>query len=320
MRVLYCHQLLPPSLLEECAPRTWFYVDMTLRQVFGSRYENRSLGDVATRAVELERVGYHAAPAVITRSHWAAASVIADYGVDAAKVHVVLPGANLDHAMYESWASVEVHRRRLQNGTGQSPVRFVYVGYDWRRKGLDRLLRAHALARARGSTAVVRVIGCDRRSLPAELRDVAGVEWCGTIDKRNDAATFVRLVAESDVGCLLSHEEAAGISLREFGALGLAVLATTAGGAAENARGETAVLVDPTESDEVLSDYLIRLAADRAWRESLRAASWERREECSWAAAVERLSTIINSSPSRSAAATSAPVAGSYGGIGNRGA
>jgi glycosyltransferase involved in cell wall biosynthesis len=299
MRFLRCYQLIAPSLLEDCAPRTCFYIDMTLRQLFGSLYEKRPLGEVATTAVALEKRGYLAARAVITRSRWAAASVVADYDVDPSKVHVVLPGANLDRATYEQWERVESQRRHLEEGRNDSdgPVRFVYVGYDWRRKGLDRLLRAHSLARERGSTAILRIIGCARSSLPPELRDITGVEWCGVIDKRTQAATYLRLVAECDAGCLLSYQEAAGLSLREYGALGLAVLATTADGAPEMAPDGTSVLVDPSDDDEVVANLLIRLSDDRDWRESLRAAAWERRRDCSWTTAVERLAAVVNMAP-----------------------
>ena len=294
LRFLRCYQLIAPSLLDDCAPHTWFYIDMTLRQLFGSLYEKRPLGDVATSAVALEKRGYLASRAVITRSRWAAASVVTDYGVDPGKVHVVLPGANLDRETYEAWEEAESQHRGLGARLDRrDPVRFVYVGYDWRRKGLDRLLRAHSLARERGSTAILRVIGCERRLLPPELRNTTGVEWCGVIDKRTQAAKYMRLVAECDVGCLLSYEEAAGISLREYGALGLAVLATTAGGAPENARRGTSVLVDADDDDEVVAGLLARLSDDREWRESLRAAAWVQRQECSWTTAVARLAAVV---------------------------
>jgi glycosyltransferase involved in cell wall biosynthesis len=301
MRFLQCYQLMAPSLLEECAPRTCFYIDMTLRQLFGSRYETRPLGEVATAALALEKRGYQAAQAVIARSAWAAASVIADYDVAPNKVHVVLHGANLDRTQYEEWQRAELERRgQRETGTQRDgPVRFVFVGYDWRRKGLDRLLRSHSLARERGSTAIVRVIGCARRSLPRELRDVSGVEWCGVIDKRTHAATYLRLVAECQIGCLLSHDEAAGFSLREYGALGLAILVTTAGGAPEMAPDGTSVRVDPADDDERVADLLMRLSGDREWRESLRAAAWEQRREFSWSLAVERLAAVVDGSPPR---------------------
>ena len=305
VRIVHIYQLMAPSVIDERAPRTWFYIDMTLHQLFGSVYEPRRLRDIFAEALALERRCYAAAAGVITRSQWAAASVIADCGVSPAKVHVVLPGANLDPHAYEAWDRAEKEQRGRvpEQERNAQPVRFVYVGYDWKRKGLDRLLRALTIARGRGAQATLRVIGCERDDLPQELRDTAGVEWCGVVSKREAPARFLQLVAECDVGCLPSWVEGAGIALREFAALGLAVLATTQGGSPENAPSGASVLIAPSADDAELADVMYRLTVEDEWRESLRGCAWERRRSYLWQRSVAQLAEIVDAGAERLASA-----------------
>ncbi|CAN5309307.1 glycosyltransferase family 4 protein [soil metagenome] len=238
-------QLYPPSVVGDPSIEKWFFIDQPLLALFDDYGTRASIGRrVARESLERERQGYHAAAGVIAHSRWAANSLIDDYGVPSDKVHVVVPGANLDPESYGEWERAEIRRRETSASlTGKDSIRFVFVGKDWKRKGLDRLLRGLALARRQGADVTLRVIGCPREALPSELRDTSGIEWCGFINKREDPKRFLRLVAECDVGCLLSRAEAGGISLREYHALGLAVFGTTAGGAPEHADPEASWLL-----------------------------------------------------------------------------
>src|SRR5207248_1430848 len=123
--------------------------------------------------------------------------------------------ANLDSAEYARWEIEEEVRHRDDIEEKERPLRLVFVGKEWHRKGLDRLLRALRLARRSGANIMLRVIGCRRELLPQDLRDTDGVEWFGFIDKRTEAGRFLRAVSYCDIGCLLSRAEAAGIAVRE---------------------------------------------------------------------------------------------------------
>lgn len=76
------------------------------------------------------RHSYHAATALITFCHWAKDSLIKDYDVPAEKVTVISSGIDL-----EQW-----HFQR--NQTIDSPVRLLFVGGDFTRKGGHTLIEA----------------------------------------------------------------------------------------------------------------------------------------------------------------------------------
>lgn len=74
---------------------------------------------------------YQEAAAIFPWSHWAAARLADGYGVDPARLHVMPPGIDL-----ERWTFPE----RPEAGTDGEPVRILFVGGDFIRKGGDLLL------------------------------------------------------------------------------------------------------------------------------------------------------------------------------------
>ena len=174
------------------------------------------------------------------------------------------------------------------------------MGKDWRRKGLDRLLPALRLARARGLSAELRVIGCDPAGLPSELRDVDGVEWCGFISRAAEGDRLFRLMAECDVGCLLSRQEFSAIVLREYLALGLAVIGPDTGGCRDLMLDDASDALPPAASDEDVADALVRVS-DPAVFDRMQQAAWRSRCTATWDAAVTRLGEIVADAPRRAA-------------------
>ena len=294
--VVNCFQLYPRSVVEDRTIRKWFFIDQTLTQLFDF-YEQRSkIGRrVAKTAIALEHAGYQAAEGVIVHSRWAAASVMDDYGIPAERVRVVTPGANIDPDQYQCWEDEETKRRAENRQRETEALKLVFVGKDWKRKGLDRLLRALAIARRAGAKTTLRVIGCTRESLPSEFRSMEGVEWLGFLDKRTDANRFLRLVGECDVGCLLSHREAGGISFREYHALGLAVLGTNSGGAPEHMIANASMAVPTTATDEEIAKTVCSLERQKDDVMRLREVAWRHRRTVLWGATVSKCQKLKHS-------------------------
>lgn len=289
-RVLNCFQLTPRTVLDDPRIESWFYIDQTMPHYLEG-YGLAADISAATRRdiLRREREGYARAAGIVCHSRWAADCVIAEAGIAPEKVHVVVPGANLDPGDYTAWA-----RQHRPRAAAEGPLKLVFVGKAPLRKGLDRLIRALMLARRAGADCRLRVIGCGPEALPAELRAAEGVEWRGFIHKRRDARAYLDAVADCDVGCLLSRAEAGGMCLREFHALGLAVIAPDVGGSPDHALAEAAHLVKPEASDAEIAALLQRLAADRAEVAALRARSWAARESVLWPAAVAQLARILD--------------------------
>jgi glycosyltransferase involved in cell wall biosynthesis len=284
--VINCFQLFAPSLVADRQVRKVFYIDMTLLQLFDFYGQRGTVGPALAReALAREREGYQAADLVVGHSSWAADSVIRDYGIAPAKVRWVIPGANLDRDLYHAWND-EVTRRGPVEADG--PLKLVFIGKYWDRKGLDRLLEAILSAQQRGVEIRLHVIGCDRPSLPAPLQIVPGVEWLGFLDKRRGMRRFIDLVAQADIGCLLSRAEAGGMVLREYHALGLIVLGTTVGGSPEHMFDSAGRAFTPTATPQEIADWLVMLKSNPDEFRRLKANAWAIRAEATWDATVKR--------------------------------
>lgn len=291
--VINCFPLFPPSVTHDHEVEKWVFVDQTLRQAFDYYELRRTIGNpVARAAVEMEAEGYARCAGVIAHSAWAARSAIEDYGVAPSRVFVVVPGANFDPEAYAAYEQSVEGGNDACAGIG-GPLRLVFVGKDPFRKGLDRLLKAMRIVRSRGSNCVLTVIGCPRSNLPRALQDVAGVSWLGFIDKRQDAQTFLQLLAAHDVGCLLSRAEAGGIGLREYHAVGLASLAPDTGGAPEHALAGASLLIKPDAGDDAIADAILELEGDRGLVGRMKALAWSRRREFLWDSTVGHLAGVL---------------------------
>lgn len=288
-RALNCFQLYPRTVLDDTRIEKWFYIDQTMPHYLEGYGLGMDIGGGTIRDIlRREGEGYRQAAGIITHSHWAARSVITDYGIAAEKVHVVVPGANLDPEAYREWSA----QRAPPVVDASKPLQLVFVGKTPLRKGLDRLIRAVQRARRAGAQCQLRVIGCTPELLPMELRTVEGVEWLGFIHKQQHARAYLDAVASCDVGCLLSHAEAGGMCLREFHALGLAVIAPAVGGSPDHVLTGAAHLVTPQASDEEIAALLLRLSQNRAEVQALRDLSWARRQEVLWSHSVTQLAKL----------------------------
>lgn len=292
-RLLNCFQLYPPSLVESCVER-WYFLDQTLLQLLDTYGIRGQVGSwIARDALERERQGYQRAAHIVVHSEWALRSVVDDYGIDKEKVSVIVPGANLDWTVFEQWS----RDRSCSPIAVGSPVRLVFVGKHPERKGLDRLLRAYRIAVSEGAQCTLRIIGCSSDGVPPALRRIEGVEWYGFVDKRFDASSYLEAVGSCDIGCLLSRSEAGGMSLREFHALGLAVIGPQVGGSPDHVIPDAARLLSPDATDREVANTIIELVGDPESLRSMKQISRERRNEVTWKESVRRLARLMGEKP-----------------------
>ncbi|MCP9884172.1 glycosyltransferase family 4 protein [Synechococcus sp. ATX 2A4] len=280
--------LLPPQPW----PPSWrvdFYIDATTRQVFEAYGKGARLAPGFQRQVlERERQAYQQAGAIVCMSRWAADSVISDYGIEAARVHVVPGGANLDGA-----ALVGLPEQMPAPPNASEPLRLGFLGKEWQRKGGPFLLQlAEALA-ARGQPAVVRAVGPAAATLPPHPL----LQPVGFLDKANHTARFVAELRSWHFGTLFSSSEAFGISNRECLRLGVPVLSHAVGGIASTLPdGGCGQLFAPHPEATTVADWILsRLTpypAYLAWRAGL-ALRWR---EFTWEATVEQLQAILEPS------------------------
>lgn len=133
----------------------------------------------------------------------------------------------------------------------------LFVGSDFRRKGLDVLVRAlPALCRP----ARLRAAGVTRQEFDQAhpgllpLAEAAGstIDFLGVVDR----ATIPKLLWGADVFCMPSRAEALGVALLEAVAAGLPCVASDVGGIPEIARHFDSVRLVQSEDTTALSNAL----------------------------------------------------------------
>jgi glycosyltransferase involved in cell wall biosynthesis len=174
----------------------------------------------------------------------------------------IIPNA-ADTGVFKPLAQSERIRWRKANGLGEQDLLLVFVGGEWKRKGLDFAILALQLIR----DEKVKLLVFGRDAEQAKFENLAAE--CG-VSQRVFFVGFRRDVAEamgaSDIFVFPSWYEAFSLATIEAAACGLPIVATKINGTEDFiVPGETGFFIehDPEQIAEVLSK-LIDNAADRA--------------------------------------------------------
>ncbi|WP_071777961.1 glycosyltransferase [Synechococcus sp. CB0205] len=286
---LLSHFPLLPSHPWPSAWRVAFYIDATTRQVLEDYGAGERIADAHQRKLlKRECSAYQLASKVVCMAQWAADSVITDYGIDPAKVHVVPGGANLDEAQLAQLLPAALPHPP----SAAQPLRLGFLGKEWQRKGGLFLLELAEALQQRGIPAVIRAIGPN----PARLPPHPALQPLSFINKQTDTARFVAELRSWHFGTLFSEAEASPRSNLECLRLGVPLISHNVGGIASTLpdAGSGQLFPAHPSAAEVADWITARLNPYEgyiAWRDAL-ALRWR---EFTWDAAVEQLAAILQS-------------------------
>jgi glycosyltransferase involved in cell wall biosynthesis len=261
--------------------RTYFYCDLSQSGIDELDYDPPSEGWTLRRIKNrLQQRVLHAGAGVFTMSEWAAAGIRKDYELPAERVHVVLPGANLNR-----WSFVD------RSGRDSSrPVRILMVGGWFRLKGGPELLEwaEHTLAK----NWEMDIVTWQGGGLPEWVQSIAGPEQEGPrvvslaprlpnvrlhFGLSANTPDVMRLYEEADIFCLPTRADASSMASLEAMASGLPVLVNATGGIPELVEDGVTGLLAPRGDTAALAANLERLIADPELRLRLGMAA---RESC----------------------------------------
>jgi glycosyltransferase involved in cell wall biosynthesis len=187
------------------------------------------------------------ADAFVSWSEWAKRSLVDDYGADASRVLVAAPGADLD-----------LFPKRAARPTDY-PVRILFVGGDFVRKGGDVLLQTYR-DRLRGRAELHFVTS---HEMPSE--DGVFVHH----GVKPNSPELLDLFMSADIFALPTRGDCLAVVLGEAMAASLPIVTTAVGAHAEAVEHErSGMLVAPDDVDG-LGDALERLVEDRALRDDM---------------------------------------------------
>lgn len=159
---------------------------------------------------------------IVCATEWAARSVVEDYGFNPDKVFVLPRGANIDELL---------PRHKVLDKKRTSVCRLVFMGSDWKRKGLDIARETVKIISKLGQPVKLTVVGAQ----PDGIIHDDDVEVIPFLDKNTPEgrAKFNELLLNADFFILPTRAECMGISFCEASAFGLPLIGTDTGGVKE---------------------------------------------------------------------------------------
>ena len=228
---------------------------------------------------EQERAALNKATLAVFPSEWAARSAIDDYGADPAGVAVIPFGANLGRENQRAEVMAWIDQRPA------TPIRLLFVGRHWERKGGDLVIATALCLIAHGHPVTLDVVGCD---VPVEHRDVPWINAHGLLHQTKPAemTRLKKLYAQAHFLFVPSRAEAFGLTFSEANAFGLPPIATKTGGIPSVVRHGHNGLLLPLEAQP--SDYADAIVtvfdSPERYREMSRNAFHEFEQRLNWTA------------------------------------
>jgi glycosyltransferase involved in cell wall biosynthesis len=272
---------------------------------------------MANSAMDLDRWAVQRSRACLFSSAWAAESAMRDYGAEAARVHVIPFGANVDwrgpfgaDVDWRGPVGADVDRRgpvgadvdwrgpdaardgACAQAAGET-CHLVFLGVDWVRKGGDIAVAAAMALRARGVRVQLDIIGASP-SLPG-CADFVRVH--GFVSKTAPAGRemFNGIMARADFVIVPTRKECYGLFAAEASAFGVPVIATRTGGLPGVVQdGVNGHLLPLEAGPDEYADLIAELWADQPRYGALRASALGRfRTALNWESWLARVLPVI---------------------------
>jgi glycosyltransferase involved in cell wall biosynthesis len=203
-------------------------------------------GPVERAKLMVHRAVMRRARGITTWSQWAKDSVVRDYGVEPERVTVVHPGTTL----------AKFANRRARGERRPGPMRILFVGGDFVRKGGDLLLQVFR-RHLRGSSELHLVTSAD-------LPSGDGVHVYRNVTPHSPE--LLRLYADADVFALPTRADCFGVVLAEAMASSLPIVTTRVAAIPEAVVDGVSGFVTEPGDGEALRERLQRLADDPGLR------------------------------------------------------
>lgn len=238
------------------------------------RFRHPLDGAVSERRIAQERRALERMVAICTRSRFVADAIVTDYGIDPARLAVIGGGSNLNLAP----------RRPALRPEG-APIRFLFVGKAFLRKGGDVVLAAFGRLRESHAGAELALVTADApREVPAGV----------TVYAAPDRDTFTGLFRRSDVFVLASRFETWGDVLIEAMSQGMPCICPDLPPLDEVVRdGEAGFLFRPGDVDD-LARVMGLFCDDPSRRDRMGRAAFETVQSgFDWAVVCGKLARIV---------------------------
>ncbi|AFY34775.1 glycosyltransferase family 4 protein [Calothrix sp. PCC 7507] len=236
--------------------------------VVGTGYNHKVGGNslVERRKFLWNKSTYHTATAIVTWCQWAKDSLVADYGVPAEKVTVIPPGVDL--------AQWHFQRDKTENQLSSNPLRLLFVGGDFARKGGYTLLEA--FRNGLNQYCQLDIVTKDA-SIERELAGIANIRVHYGLTPNSQPLR--RLYAQADIFVFPTQADCLPSAISEAMAAGLPIITTDVGALREQVEHGVNGLIVPPSDTTALVNAVCTLENNETTRSAMAVASRRIAEE-----------------------------------------
>lgn len=239
--------------------------------------------DLPADTVEKERHAYESADLILFSSDFMLNQALLEFGKSyAPKMAALTWGANLD-----SFPTIPPHKPPLK------PLRLLFIGKDWARKGGDVVVATLQELQRRGVAAELHLVGTS----PDEDGAVENVINHGHLNKnkRRDWSLIQKLLNEAHFLVLPTKADCTPMVVAEANSHGVPVLITDVGGVSSLMRpGCNGEMLPPEANASNYAARLMALSADPVKYEALSRSSFEHfMEHLTWTAWSKALTDML---------------------------
>ena len=256
--------------------RAWMKHELRATEGFPGRFNvwKKRIFSVDQRLVlqlEKRQFGPGGKHQIIAVSKMIRDEIINYYHAEPERITVVYNGANLGRFTPEARAELR-KPRRIALGLDDDEINILFLGHNFKRKGLAALIRALPYLRGRGQRFRVVVAGKGRRGPCDRLAAKLGVS--DLLQYVGPTGSPEELYAAADLFCFPSYYDPCASVVLEALAMSVPVITSTTNGSGEMlTQGREGYVVDPDDT-EAMGEYIARLfdrdaraSASRAARE-----------------------------------------------------
>jgi glycosyltransferase involved in cell wall biosynthesis len=196
-------------------------------------------------------------------SGWAARSAVDHYGAKPENVSVIPWGCNLPY--------IDADRARLS--AGNAPLRLLFIGGDWQRKGGDLVLETLRLLHERGVPVTLDIVGAQP---PGGMPDLPGITHHGFLSKADEAQFKLLhdLYRDASFLFLPTRQDCTPMVFSEANAYGTPALTRDVGGVGGVVEdGVNGYLLPYESTPQDFADRAERSWRDKAGHDALRVSS-----------------------------------------------
>jgi glycosyltransferase involved in cell wall biosynthesis len=198
----------------------------------------------------MNRRTFRLAKNLVTWNQWGKESLVRDYGVSGAKVVVIPPGIDLD-------------RWHFPRKTHAGPVRLLFVGGDFKRKGGETLIKAFRQELMKQ---------CELDIVTRDEVDTGGLTGVRVHRLSPNSRELMALYGAADIFVFPTLGDSLPLAIMEAMASSLPVITTSVGAIREQVEdGVTGFLIEPGDG-QMLAERTLSLVANEDLRRTMGAA------------------------------------------------